>query len=179
MSIHDFKLYIDSSYGTSQDTTINSNLKYNYDFSVHKKGYYQLSFTYQGNSSNIFENSVLPCEINLVGFPFINNRRVKQNSYETSNVIGLCYPLVLNQTSFEGLLYADINTNTPVLVELPSTNYFIVQTLEYNGTTWLDGNSTPTENEGYTLSLYFKYLYNLSDDHNEYPNVFDSKLWHK
>jgi hypothetical protein len=155
----DFRLLVDSAYGNSTDpATNNTFVRYNYDFSTHKKGVYELTYTYTGAAGNIFANQPDVAEIRITEFALLNNRRIKRNNFETSQIIGVTIPQFLNTTTFKGYLYADLNTNTKSLLYLPSTNNFTVQIVNYVGNGWLDTGATPAENFGYLLVLYFKYL---------------------
>ena len=180
MSIHDFKLHLNSADGVNQDSTNqtqNSYLKYNYDFSKHKHGYYSVRFTYIGDSANSFgQPPIYPMALSIQ-FPYLHNYRLKDNSYTTSQILGYCYPQILTLTP-TGILYADLNTNGETVISLPLSNGIIVNTLYTDSFNyWVDGMAH--ENVGYNLVLYFKYIGNQTEENNERPNVFESKLWNK
>jgi hypothetical protein len=153
MSKNDFKLVINSKDAIAG--TLTDILTYQCDFSIFKKGYYSVTFSFCSGNNDI--DPSYPAEIffNLTGSSNVyKTTSTGNNNFLVSSHLGLLYPIYLSAVN--GHLQASAQDNLPTVMMLPSCNQFQIVVKDLYGNAWVDQSLALLA--PYFLVLYFKYI---------------------
>lgn len=147
MSYNDFKVILNSKYGTGLN---NNSLTYNFDWGMFHDGLYQVEATYVGEN-----NQVDPANSAELSINFGTQRCFTAADQTSSQHICLLFP-TLSSVANDGYLRCLSFENSPTIMQRPYGKTFTVFITNLDGTPYED--SAGLEPNEYILVLKFRFL---------------------
>ena len=155
-----YNVILNSTYCTA-DTVLNTvnNKNYYIDWSaVLPDKNFRLTFSFVSEVNYIDTLTEIP----MVSIDFLNqgNVNICQQKYQStkSNILGIVFPINIDQTNKHAYFRADQSFNPPVYLARPRNNNFNVQIISNNNPPdlWLDDAILPDPIANYVLILSFE-----------------------
>ena len=158
-----YNVIVNSASGTG---AVNSQKKYNFDWSVLPEGKYEVRFSYisEINNCNGLRMALLNVELGCSKV-FTTGATI---AAQTSNFLGNLVPLTIEVAPVDAIFRTDTTTNPPVFLDnRPFNQQFEVKVLDETGALYLDGAGADLA--PYVLTLSF----DLMEEYNSVQQVED------